>query len=83
MRDSYSQKGAKKFRRGRAGKIWPLFLNELLSLHIKMTILQLHSIATGSSYFATDWDLIIGTGGIIFFPLSFFSCRWFYASHLD
>lgn len=30
-----------------------------------MTILQLHSIAAGSLYFATDWDLIIGTGGII------------------
>lgn len=73
MRDSYSQKGAKKFRGGRAGKIWALFLNELLSLHNKMTILQLHSIAAVSSYFATDWDLIIGTGGIIFFPPLAFS----------
>lgn len=71
----------KKSRGGKAGKGWALFLNELLSLHNNTTILQSHSVAASFSYFAIGWDLFIATGGLFFF-LSFFSCRWFYASHL-
>lgn len=67
----------KRCRGGKAGKSWSLLLNG----H-NMTILQLHSVAAGSLYLAADWDLMIGTGGVIFF-LSFFLCGWFHASPLD
>lgn len=60
-----------KDKKSRGGKGWALFLNELLSLHNNMTILQSHSVAASFSYFAVGWDLFIATGGLFFPPQLF------------